>query len=255
MNAKVTKKRSKLLLIVSAMLFTLVAVLAALNFTSGEKKIEQRIPRLYSSDDAQFARTMGLLLGPAIVDGNRFQVLLNGDQIFPSMLSAIRSAQRTITFETYIYWSGRIGKEFADALAERARAGIKVHVLLDWVGSDKMEKAYLEEMDQAGVEIRRYHKPQWHNLSKLNNRTHRKLLIVDGRVGFTGGVGIADEWTGSAQDENHWRDTHFRAEGPVVGQMQAVFMETGLRPLAPFCMATLIFRRRPPSATREGRRS
>ena len=84
---------------------------------------------------------MGWLLGPAIVDGNRFQVLLNGDEIFPSMLSAIRSARRTITFETYIYWSGRIGKELADALAERARAGVKVHVLLDWVGSDKMEKA------------------------------------------------------------------------------------------------------------------
>jgi len=225
MNAKVTGKSSKLLLVVCAMACTLVAVLAALNFTSGEKRIEHRIPRLYSTDDPQFTRTMGLLLGPAIVDGNRFQVLVNGEQIFPSMLSAIHSARRTITFETYIYWSGRIGKEFADALAERAHAGVKVHVLLDWVGSDKMEKAYLEEMERAGVEIRRYHKPQWYNLSKLNNRTHRKLLIVDGKVGFTGGVGIADEWTGSAQDENHWRDTHFRAEGPVVGEMQAVFTD------------------------------
>jgi len=213
------------LIVIAAMVFTVIAVLAVLNFTGGEKKIEHRIPRLYATDDPQFSRTMGLLLGPAIVDGNRFQVLLNGDQIFPSMLSAIRSAQRTITFETYIYWSGGIGKEFADALAERARAGVKVHVLLDWVGSDKMEPAYLDEMARAGVEIRRYHKPQWYTLSKLNNRTHRKLLIVDGKVGFTGGVGIADEWTGSAQDEDHWRDTHFRAEGPVVDEMQAVFTD------------------------------
>jgi cardiolipin synthase len=213
------------LIVIAAMVFTVIAVLAVLNFTGGEKKIEHRIPRLYSIDDPQFSRTMGLLLGPAIVDGNRFQVLLNGDQIFPSMLSAIRSAQRSITFETYIYWSGGIGKAFADALAERAHAGVKVHVLLDWVGSDKMEPAYLDEMARAGVEIRRYHKPQWYTLSKLNNRTHRKLLIVDGKVGYTGGVGIADEWTGSAQDENHWRDSHFRAEGPVVGEMQAVFTD------------------------------
>ena len=229
MSAKVTEKRSPLPLVVAPVVLTLVAVLAVLNFAGGEKKIDQRIPRLYSSDDPQFSRTMGLLLGPAIVDGNRFEVLVNGDQIFPSMLSAIRSARRTITFETYIYWSGRIGQEFADALAERAQAGVKVHVLLDWVGSDKMNKAYLEEMERAGVEIRRYHKPQWYNLSKLNNRTHRKLLVVDGAIGFTGGVGIADEWTGSAQDENHWRDTHFKAEGPVVGQMQAVFMDNWMK--------------------------
>jgi cardiolipin synthase len=172
---------------------------------------------------------MGVLLGPAILDGNRFEVLLNGDQIFPAMLSSIRSAQRSITFETYIYWSGTIGKAFADALAERARAGVKVHVLLDWVGSSKMEKANLDEMTRAGVEVRRYHEPHWYNLSRLNNRTHRKLLIVDGKVGFIGGVGIADQWNGNAQDANHWRDTHFRAEGPVVAEMQAVFMDNWMK--------------------------
>ena len=229
MTVRGIKRNSKFAVIVSTIALTLFTTLAVINFAGGEKKIEHRIPHLYSVDDPQFYRAIGLLLGPAIVDGNRFQVLLNGDQIFPSMLRAIRSAQRTITFETYIYWSGDIGKTFADALSERARAGVKVHVLLDWVGSDKMEKSYLEEMAQAGVEMRRYHKPQWYNLSRLNNRTHRKLLIVDGKVGFTGGVGIADEWTGHAQDENHWRDTHFRAEGPVVGQMQAVFSDNWIK--------------------------
>jgi cardiolipin synthase len=223
------KSRSKLSVILITFVVTLLAVLAVLNFTGGEKKLEHRIPRLYSVEDPQFYRTMGVLLGPAIVDGNRFEVLLNGDQIFPAMLSAIHSARHSITFETYIYWSGTIGKEFADALAERARAGVKVHVLLDWVGSNKMDKAYLEEMARAGVELRRYHEPHWYNLSRLNNRTHRKLLIVDGRAGFTGGVGIADEWTGNAQDPDHWRDTHFRAEGPVVAEMQAVFVDNWMK--------------------------
>jgi cardiolipin synthase A/B len=226
---RTVKRRSTFAVVAVTFALTLIATLAVINFAGGEKKIEQRIAHLYSVDDPQFLRAMGLLLGPPVVDGNRFQVLLNGDQIFPSMLSAIRSARRSITFETYIYWSGAIGKSFADALSERARAGVKVHVLLDWVGSEKMERSYLEEMERAGVEIRRYHKPQWYNLSRLNNRTHRKLLIVDGKIGFTGGVGIADEWTGHAQDENHWRDTHFRAEGPVVGQMQAVFADNWIK--------------------------
>jgi cardiolipin synthase A/B len=109
-------------------------VVIALNFTTGEKKIDHRIDHLYSTRDPQFIRAMGVLLGPAIVGGNRFEVLLNGDQIFPAMLSAIRRAEKTITFETYIYWSESIGKEFAQGLAERARAGVKVRVLLDWLG-------------------------------------------------------------------------------------------------------------------------
>jgi cardiolipin synthase len=166
---------------------------------------------------------MGVLLGPVILPGNRLEVYVNGDEIFPPMLAAIRSARRTISFETYIYWSGKIGQEFADALSERARAGVKVHVLLDWVGSSKMDRKLLEAMEQAGVEIRRYHEPRWYNLNRLNNRTHRKILVVDGITGFTGGVGIADEWTGHAQDPQHWRDTHFRVVGPAVAQMQAVF--------------------------------
>jgi cardiolipin synthase len=172
---------------------------------------------------------MGVLLGPAIVDGNRVEALRNGDEIFPSMLDAIRHAERTIDFESYIYWSGDIGRQFADTLSERARAGVTVHVLLDWVGSNKMDKALIDEMQAAGVNVRRYHEPRWYDLDKLNNRTHRKLLIADGRVGFTGGVGIAPEWTGHAQDRDHWRDTHFRAEGPVVAQMQAVFLDNWVK--------------------------
>ena len=202
---------------------TLLVVFLALNLTTGEKRVKERLEHRYGIRDAQFQRTMSVLLGPVIVPGNRFATLLNGDEIFPSMLQAIKSAQKTISFETYIYWSGDIGKAFADALSQRARAGVKVHVLLDWLGSSKMDESLLTEMRDAGVDIRRYHEPRWYNLSKLNNRTHRKVLVVDGRIGFTGGVGIAPEWTGHAQDPEHWRDSHFRAEGPVVAQMQAVF--------------------------------
>ncbi|MEO8630892.1 MAG: cardiolipin synthase [Betaproteobacteria bacterium] len=208
---------------------TLFAGLLILNLTGGERKIEERIPRLYSVGDPQFFTAMSVLLGPPIVGGNQVKALLNGDEIFPSMLRAIRSARRSITFETYIYWSGEIGKEFADALSERARAGVKVHVLLDWVGSSKMDDQYLEELQRAGVQVRRYHAPHWYNLTRLNNRTHRKILVVDGAVGFTGGVGIADLWSGHAEDPDHWRDTHFRAEGPVVAQMQAVFMDNWIK--------------------------
>ncbi|MEP6721686.1 MAG: phospholipase D-like domain-containing protein [Variovorax sp.] len=210
-------------------LLTVAATLLALNFTSGEKKLDEQIKREYSLHDAQYQRSLGVLLGPPILQGNRFDALHNGDQIFPPMLASIRSAKQSITFETYIYWSGEIGKSFADALSERANAGVKVHVLLDWVGSSKIEQAFLTEMESAGVEIRKFHKPSWYDIARLNNRTHRKLLVVDGRIGFTGGVGIAPEWTGRAEDPQHWRDSHFRVEGPAVAQMQAVFMDNWIK--------------------------
>ena len=217
--------RSRVLVAIVSILVTLVVTLLVVNFSSGEKQIKQEIPRLYSVADPQFQRSMGIMLGPQIVEGNKVEALLNGDQIFPSMLKAIRGAKETINFETYIYWSEDIGREFAEALSERARAGVKVHLLIDWVGSAKMDEKDLDEMRKSGVEVRQYHPLRWYNLGRINNRTHRKLLVVDGRVGFTGGVGIAGQWTGNAQDPDHWRDSHYRAEGPVVAQMQAVLID------------------------------
>lgn len=208
---------------------TLLVGVVAFNLMSGEKKIERRIERLYSLEDPRFAQELGVLLGPPFVDGNRHQVLRNGDEIFPAMLAAIRSGKTSINFETYIYWSGAIGQQFADALAERSRQGVKVHVLLDWVGSAKAEQNLLDQMEAAGVQIRKFHPPHWSHLGRLNNRTHRKLLVVDGRVAFTGGVGIAPQWTGHAQDPEHWRDTHFQVEGPVVAQMQSVFLDNWIK--------------------------
>jgi cardiolipin synthase A/B len=222
----VPKFRVSLPRLVLLVLLTMVVTVLGINlFSDPEKKIRSDVRHQYGVDDPQFARAMGVLLGPALVPGNRVETLLNGDEIFPAMLAAIRSARRTITFETYIYWSGRVGQEFADALSERSKAGVKVHILVDWVGSQKMDAKLLGQMRDAGVEIRKYHPLRWYTLDRLNNRTHRKLLVVDGRVGFTGGVGIADEWSGNAQDKDHWRDTHYRLEGPAVAQMQAAFMD------------------------------
>ena len=195
----------------------------------GEKEIRYEMTHRFAVEDPQFLRSMGQLLGPAIVPGNRVTALQNGDQIFPAMLGAIRSAQRSIVFETYIYWSGDIGQKFSDALCERAQAGVKVHVMLDWLGTGKIDGKFLAAMKAAGVEVERYHPLHWYNLSRLNNRTHRKLLVVDGRIGFTGGVGIADAWEGDGTAKDHWRDTHYMIEGPAVAQMQAAFGDNWIK--------------------------
>lgn len=137
--------------------------------------------------------------------------------------------RRVVVTDTYIYWSGDIGRELADALAERAGQGVKVHVLLDWVGSAKVDESLITTLSSAAVTVRKFHPPHWSHLGRLNNRTHRKLLLVDGRVGFTGGVGVAPQWTGHAQDPAHWRDTHFEVEGPVVAQMQSVFIDNWIK--------------------------
>lgn len=207
----------------------IVLAIILANFVSSEKHIAHRIKSAYAITDPQFVRSMSGLLGPPLVGGNRVTELLNGDQIFPAMLEAIRGAQKTITFETFIYWRAEIGREFAHALADRARAGVRVHVLIDFVGSNKMDPALFDLMKEAGVEVEKFHPLCWYHLSRFNNRTHRKLLVVDGRIGFTGGVGIADEWRGNAQDKHHWRDSHFRVEGPVVAQMQAAFMTNWIK--------------------------
>jgi cardiolipin synthase len=218
-------KTRLILVIFASSVVTLVAVLIALNLSSGEQIPEQKVERLYKTHDPQFRRAMNLLLGPSAVAGNEVQELLNGQQIFPAMLKAIEGAKKSVTFETFIYWSGDIGQSFAKALSDKARSGVPVHLLLDWVGSAEIDDKFLDEMKSAGVEVRQFHKPHWYNLSRMNNRTHRKLLIIDGELGFTGGVGIAPKWTGQAQDPEHWRDSHFQVRGPVVAQMQGVFMD------------------------------
>ena len=179
--------------------------------------------------DVAFVQTMYALTGAPMSEGNKVEVLRNGVQIFPAMLAAIRNAKHTINLEFYIYWDGEIGRMFAEALAERARAGVKVNVILDAVGSAPMSRDLIEFLKKNGVAVEWYHPIRWYTLSRVNHRTHRKLLIVDGRVGFSGGVGIADRWLGDADTKNHWRETMVRVEGPVVTQMQFAFMDNWVK--------------------------
>ncbi|WP_225307422.1 phospholipase D-like domain-containing protein [Nitrincola iocasae] len=198
-------------------------------FKSPGKMLERKIEHRHTVSDPQFRREMSVLLGPTIVPGNQVTALHNGKDIFPAMLLAIRSAQTSITLETHIYWSGEAGEAFSEALSERARADVPVSVIIDWVGSSRMEQSLLDSMQSAGVQVYRYRPLHWYNLGHMNNRTHRKLLVVDGHIGFTGGVGIADQWTGDGGDPDHWRDTHYRVEGPVVAQLQAAFNDNWIK--------------------------
>jgi len=164
-----------------------------------------------------------------IAEGNKVELLKNGNEIFPAMLGAIRGAEMNICFETYVYWSGEIAEEFADALCDRSKNGVDVHVLLDWYGSLRMSDELVDRMVGAGVEVERFRPLKWFNLRRANHRTHRKLLIVDGNIAFTGGVGIAQEWTGDAQDPDHWRDNHYRLSGPIVTEVQRNFFKNWQR--------------------------
>jgi cardiolipin synthase len=195
------------------------------------------IEHTYPVRSPQFERAVGHLLGSGAVPGNRVDTLLNGDQIFPAMLSAIRHAKRSITFESYVYWDGEIAEQFTDALAERARAGVATHVVIDWFGSLRIDRAHVERMKEAGVELNLYNALSWYDLRRwralpsVEDRTHRKILVVDGKIGFMGGAGIADMWMGNGDSPEQWRDTHYRVTGPVVAQLQSVFvvnwLETG----------------------------
>jgi cardiolipin synthase len=197
--------------------------------------VRRRVPMRYHMRhqfgvrDMAFLQTMHALTGSPLSEGNRVDILRNGVQIFPAMLTAIRNARKTINVEFYIYWDGSVGRQFAEALAERARAGVKVNVILDAVGSAGISHELTEFMQRNGISVEWYHPLRWYTLSTVNHRTHRKLLIVDGEVGFSGGVGIADCWLGDADSEEHWRETVVRVEGPVVTQMQFAFMDNWIK--------------------------
>lgn len=212
-----------------SILVTAIIMFLWMSLGRSDKTVSRHLAHRFAVADPQFRREMSVMLGPAITEGNHVTALHNGVEIFPAMLAAIRSAERSITFETYIYWSGAIGREMSEALSERAQAGVPVHVTIDWAGSVKLDQVLVDAMSAAGVQIERYRPLSWYNLGRFNNRTHRKLLVVDGRVAFTGGVGIADHWSGQAEDPDHWRDSHFRVEGPAVAQFQAAFGDNWMK--------------------------
>jgi cardiolipin synthase A/B len=197
--------------------------------------VRRRLPMRYhmrhqfAVRDVAFLQTMHALTGAPISEGNSVTILRNGVEIFPAMLAAIRAAKQTINLEFYIYWDGDIGRQFAEALAERARAGVHVKVILDAVGSAQMSQWLIDFLTRNGIDLEWYHPLRWYTISRMNHRTHRKLLIVDGAIGFSGGVGIADNWQGDAESKDHWRETVIRVEGPVVTQMQFAFMDNWVK--------------------------
>ncbi len=171
-------------------------------------------------------RAFEVVLGIPASDGNRVTVLRNGDRIFPAMLEAIRAAERTLDFLTFVYWTGEIAETFAHALADRAQAGVRVRVLLDAVGARQMDDGLVELMTDVGCQVERFRPVSGDvDLGESLHRTHRKILVCDGTVGFTGGVGIAAEWTGDARGPDEWRDTHYRVEGPAVDGLRAAFLQ------------------------------
>lgn len=167
------------------------------------------------------------LPGPTMTSGNRLELLENGDAIFPAMLAAIATARKTVNFEAYIFWSGDVGARFRDALIERATHGVEVRILLDAIGSSRknLETSDVEAFRRAGCRVEFFHSTKPWMLWVFNHRNHRRVLVVDGVTGFTGGVGFADPWRGNADSPKHWRDTQVRVEGPAVRGLQRAFQE------------------------------
>ncbi|MEU0988416.1 phospholipase D-like domain-containing protein [Streptomyces sp. NPDC005953] len=170
-------------------------------------------------------RRLERLIGIAATEGNALLPLRNGDEIFPAMLESIRNAEHTVDMMTFVYWRGDIARQFAEALADRARNGVRVRLLLDGFGSRLIEKDLLDLMDRAGAQVAWFRKPLYLSPLKQNHRCHRKVLVVDESVAYTGGVGIAEEWCGDAGSENEWRDTHVRVSGPAVDGIAAAFAQ------------------------------
>jgi cardiolipin synthase A/B len=175
-----------------------------------------------------FLRALEALTGAPVSEGNDLRVLINGDEIFPIVLETIAAAKKTLNLLTFVYWRGEIAVQVAEAVSERSRAGVRCNVLLDAFGAARMDARLVQAMQDAGVRVEYFRPIKPYTLTKADHRTHRKVIVADGSVGMTGGVGIATEWTGNAQDPNHWRDTHVRVSGPVVRALQGAFLENWL---------------------------
>ena len=221
--------RHRKLVIVIILSLGLVGMLLAIAQDQKTLKIQSA----HAADDPEFPRYVAALLGGHATGGNSYDVLTNGDQIFPSMLAAVNAAQRRISFESYIYNEGSVGKQFTDAFIAAAKRGVLVQLVIDAVGSNKIPDEWRTNLLAAGVKIGEFGAPKWYALEEINYRTHRKILTVDGRLAFTGGVGLDDQWLGHAQDPEHWRDTMVRFEGPVARLMEGAFQENFIETLGP----------------------
>ncbi len=216
-------------LVLAVLALTIQALLVFLAFFGPE--LPYRIKRAPDApiDSKYFLDLLAVLTDAQVHRGNRVEVLTNGNCFYEAELSAIRSAEHSIHLEAYIFLRGEIGKRFAEALAERARAGVRVKLILDYIGCLSTPKSYFKELLNAGGRVNWYHSPRPDLLPQINNRTHRELLIVDGKAGFIGGAGIADQWYKAHKRHARWRDTVVRVEGPVVASLQSVFAQNWLR--------------------------
>ena len=205
------------------------AVAFLLMIAQDQETLKVRSP--LGADDARHASYIAALLGDQVTYGNDYDVLTNGDQIFPAMLDAIRGARRRISMETYVYQSGEVANQFTTALEEAARRGVQVNLVVDSVGASAMSDEHEDRLRKAGCRVGTFNAPSWYSMEEVNYRTHRKILVIDGAIGFTGGVGIGDHWLGHAQDKDHWRDTQIRMRGPIVRLLEGGFYENFLEVL------------------------
>jgi cardiolipin synthase A/B len=184
----------------------------------------EKLPTVELGEPA-FYPTLQAYAGAPIVGGNEVRVLLNGEQIFPAMIEAIRAARTSITYAQYFFEEGPVCDDVVKALAERCQAGVPVHILLDGVGTLNMPPRYTSVLREAGCQVKAFRAVRPWALRRANNRNHRRILVVDGRVGFTGGSGVSRKWMGDGRTADHWRDTDVRVEGPAIEWMQAAFLE------------------------------
>jgi cardiolipin synthase A/B len=193
-----------------------------------QDQVTLQVRSAVSAEDAEHPSYVAALVGAELSRGNDIEVLTNGDQMFPAMLTAIDNARRRISFESYIYDTGEIANRFTAALEKAAARGVKVNIVVDAVGASSMERDHVERLRKAGCHVGQFNTPTWYSLEEVNYRTHRKILVVDGEVGFTGGAGVADHWLGNADTKEHWRDTQVKIRGPIVRIMEAAFYENFL---------------------------
>ncbi len=211
---------------ISVTLLFLAIVLIFCLFFLRRHTLPYHFDHTFAVSDPEFVGSALALGNPVLIPGNKIEMFQNGDGYFPEMLKAIRAAQKTVNFEAFILYSDAVGEQFRDALCEKARAGVEVRILLDGVGSGwSLKNSDVKMMQKAGCKFSYYHPTHSWRADRANRRSHRRVLVIDGKVGFTGSVGFSEKWSGHAQDKNHWRDMHARVEGPLVGNLQAAFQE------------------------------
>ena len=204
----------------------LVLVLIFCLFFIRRHTLEYHLEHTFSVRDPEFFGSALALSDAVPIPGNKIELLANGDEYFPAMLKAIGSAKRTVNFATYILHSDEIGRQFRDAFCERARAGVEVRLLLDGIGSGwGLDNSDVRMMREAGCKFAYYHPTLSFRIDRTNRRSHRRVLVLDGKIAFTGSAGFSRDWAGHAQDKDHWRDTQVRVEGPLVAQLQCAFEE------------------------------